>query len=170
MSLFKSLNPNMFNTKTQKDRVLKYTIFLSNEQAYEQKHWTNSSISALCTHRCAGWSFILQEQCVDEHPRGLIKAIHETNFIPHTAHYGIEINLWNVTSGLLESKRERGAQRKSTGGFSSDNTQPVPLSVPFREMKNQNTADSHTCLKGGAQCVLSNHTKKQHTHWQKTPP
>ncbi len=126
---------------------MKYTLFLSYAQACKQKN----------TGQIAAFTAALCEVlfCVDEHVWGLIKAIHETNSIPHTAHYGIEINLWNVTSGLLESKRESGARRKSAGGFCSDNTHHCPaLCSP------QNTAHSHTCLKGRALII----TQKSKTH------
>jgi len=70
-----------------------------------------------------------------------------------------------VTSGLLEPKRERkrerGAQRKSAEGFSSEH-RPLSLYPPQRDEK------SHMhMLKRGQRCATSNRTRKE-THTQKS--
>ncbi len=163
MSLFKSLNPNMLGTKALSCEI--YSFFYPMHKHVNRKNTGQIAAFLYSVHTAALCEVLF---CVDEHAWGLIKAIHETNSIPHTAHYGIEINLWNVTSGLLESKRERGARRKSAGGFSSDNTHHCPaLCPPHRGDKSKHSTLTHTCLKGRA--LIITQKSKTHTHWQKAP-
>jgi len=46
------------------------------------KHWTNNTLPAPYIHKWVLWRFILQEQCVDEHPWGVMEAIHTAHSIP----------------------------------------------------------------------------------------